>query len=77
MDSEKTLKMFGVEDLDAFVEEIKESITYQVGGKNMSIMSLLSDAQEELAVGASESVRQTINLAKFLLSELPLNAKGL
>lgn len=52
-----------------FKESIEDSITFRCSGPAMCAMSLMSDAQEEMAHGMVENARQTINRAKWILSE--------
>lgn len=68
-DLENRLQMFGVPSPDDFSAQAKNSTTYRTAGGKMVIMSLLSDAQEELHRGFDDRARRTINLAKFLLME--------
>jgi hypothetical protein len=46
------------------------SITARVSGLEMVAMGVLSDAQELMAMGATEQSRKNINIAKFILSEM-------
>lgn len=62
----KQITMYGC-DINEFVEDIKDSITYRLTGANMVVAGLMSDAQEELAHGSAESARQTLNRAKHIL----------
>jgi hypothetical protein len=62
----KQITMYGC-DINEFVEDIKDSITYKLSGANMVVAGLMSDAQEELAHGSAESARQTLNRAKHIL----------
>lgn len=55
-------------------EEYMNSITARFSGLEMVVMSVLSDAQELLAMGRSEDSRKQMNVAKFILSEM-LEAK--
>ena len=64
-------------DIEEFVDSVFESITYQACGANMVVSSLMSDAQEQIANGDSEGARQTLNRAKYLLSQVARgNLKG-
>lgn len=63
------IKMFGC-DINEFRKSVEESATYQCSGKNMVVMSLMSDAQEEMAHGMYETARQTLNKAKYILITL-------
>jgi hypothetical protein len=65
--TERHQAMYGVPDLDEFIESITQTITYQATGANMVIAGLMSDAQEEMAHGNSEGARQTLNRAKAVL----------
>ena len=51
-------------------EEYMNSITARLSGLEMVVMGVLSDAQELLAMGASEQSRKQMNVAKFILSEM-------
>ena len=52
-----------------FKESIEESFTFKMTGPAMIAMSLMSDAQEEMMHGQTETARMTINRAKWILSE--------
>ena len=52
-----------------FIAQIQGCITYQLSGANMVVAGLMSDAQEEMAMGAVERARQTLNRAKLILGE--------
>jgi hypothetical protein len=58
--------MYGFEDIDSYIESVKESITYQFTGGNMVVAGLMSDAQE-LMTRDTERARQTLNIAKTIL----------
>lgn len=64
---ERNINMYGVADIDAYVESVKESMTYKFTGGNMIVAGLMSDAQELIACGAQESSRKTLNIAKHIL----------
>ena len=55
---------------EAIREEYMNSITARLSGLEMVVMGILSDAQELLAMGASEQSRKQMNVAKFILSEM-------
>lgn len=61
-------QMFGCVIAD-FKESLEDSFTFRVSGPAMIAMSLMSDAQEEMEHGSLESARQTLNRAKWVLSE--------
>ncbi len=58
--------MFGGVSEDTIREQMKNKDTFS---KLMYSMSILSDAQEEMARGKIEIARQYINRAKFIISE--------
>ncbi len=62
--------MYGFADIDAYVESVKDSITYKFTGGNMVVAGLMSDAQELMAVGDVERARQTLNVAKTIMFEI-------
>lgn len=66
----KDSAMYGLPDMEAFVTDIKASITYGTAGAAMCVMGLMSDAQEQMALGQLEAARQTLNRAKYLMSRL-------
>ena len=55
-------------------EQYMQSFTAKYSGLEMVVMSILSDQQEMLAMGAGpravEHVRKQLNVAKFILSEM-------
>ena len=55
-------------------EQYMESFTAKFSGLEMVVMSILSDQQEMLTMGAGplavEHVRKQLNVAKFILSEM-------
>ncbi len=51
-------------------EEYMNSITARFSGLEMVVMSILSDAQELLAMGRADDSRKQMNVAKFILSEM-------
>ena len=57
---------------DEIVESVKDSITFKLSGPGMVVASYLFDAQEMIAMGASEKARQYINIAKMLMFEFEL-----
>ena len=67
--SSRNVSMYGFEDIDAYIESVKESITYQFTGGNMVAAGLMSDAQE-LMTRDTERARQTLNIAKTILFKI-------
>ena len=64
--SNRNVSMYGFDDIDSYIESVKESITYQFTGGNMVVAGLMSDAQE-LMTRDTERARQTLNIAKTIL----------
>ena len=62
-------KCYGMSESD-IREQYMNSITARLTGLEMVVMSVLSDAQELLAMGQSEASRKQMNVAKFILSEM-------
>jgi len=62
--------MYGVANIDIYIDSVKESITYKTVGGNMIVAGLMSDAQELLSVNDNERARQTLNRAKAVLFEI-------
>ena len=62
--------MYGVANIDIYIDSVKESITYKAVGGNMIVAGLMSDAQELLSVNDNERARQTLNRAKAVLFEI-------
>lgn len=67
--SSRNVSMYGFEDIDSYIESVKESITYQFTGGNMIVAGLMSDAQE-LMTRDTERARQTLNIAKTILFKI-------
>ena len=55
---------------DDIREQYMNGITARFSGLEMVVMSVLSDAQELLAMGRAEDSRKQMNVAKFILSEM-------
>jgi hypothetical protein len=62
--------MYGFADIDAYIESVKQSITYKFTGGNMIVAGLMSDAQELMAHGDVERARQTLNVAKTVMFQI-------
>jgi hypothetical protein len=69
--------MYGI-TVDQMREAVEQSITFRFSGPAMMAMSLMSDCQEMVAYGPYDSdtlaniledQRQTLNRAKWILSE--------
>ena len=64
------LSMYGVADINAFIQSIKDSYTYKAIGANMIVAGLMSDDQELIEMGDPERARKTLNRAKAVLFEI-------
>lgn len=49
-------------------EIVEENLTFKLTGPGMLVMGMMSDAQEEISRGMTETARQTLNRAKYVLS---------
>ena len=61
--------MYGM-SADDIRNEIINSFTTSAVGIEMSVMSILSDAQQVLEWGDKDRARKYMNIAKFILSEM-------
>lgn len=68
-------KMFGC-DIEMFKKSVEESLTFKMVGLGMVLASLMSDAQEMIARDMKEDARQTLNKAKYLITEFKVCLKG-
>lgn len=66
LDTEKQMNLYGClsEELD---EMIADELMPLMGGPYMLAMSILSDAQERIAIGHGDIARQYINRAKYVI----------
>jgi len=64
---ERDMLMYGC-PVSELQDAIKDANSPLMGGGGMLAMSLLSDAQELLAMGASDRSRQMINCAKYVIN---------
>ena len=66
---QREMQMYGCEawELDDAMRDSKQPY---MGGLTMLVMSILSDAQELLAMGASDRARQNINQAKYVIHHM-------
>ena len=65
----KETTMYGC-DIEAFKENVRDSITYELSGGAMVVAGLMSDAQELMALGDTETARQYLNRAKALVFDM-------
>ena len=66
---EQIIHRFGctIEDLDSDISDSRQPL---MGGPTMLATSYLSDAQELISMGAYHRAWQTINCAKYAISQL-------
>ncbi len=66
---QQQIDMFGVpkEWLDELIADWKEPL---MGGLTMLAISVLSDAQERIALGHNDTARQYINRAKYIIKQM-------
>ena len=64
-----SMQMYGC-NIDIFKESVKNSITYRFSGGAMVVAGLMSDAQEMMALGDSDSARMYLNRAKTLIFDM-------
>ena len=67
--TDKQIQMYGC-DFEVFKESVKGSFTYEMTGGAMVIAGLMSDAQELMALGDTETARQYLNRAKALVFDM-------
>jgi len=68
--TERNVAMYGVENIDEFIDSITDTITYRGCGADMIVAGLMSDAQELMAHDDIEGARKTINRAKAVLFKI-------
>ena len=68
--TECNVAMYGVENIDEFIDSITDTITYRGCGADMIVAGLMSDAQELMAHDDVEGARKTLNRAKAVLFKI-------
>ena len=68
--TERNVAMYGVENIDEFIDSITDTITYRGCGADMIVAGLMSDAQELMAYDDVEGARKTLNRAKAVLFKI-------
>ena len=68
--TERNVAMYGVENIDEFIDSITDTITYRGCGADMIVAGLMSDAQELMAHNDVEGARKTLNRAKAVLFKI-------
>tara|TARA_R100001510_G_C7529464_1_gene121542 strand:+ start:389 stop:619 length:231 start_codon:yes stop_codon:yes gene_type:complete len=71
-DLDKQMLLYGCESAE-LDEQIEDSQKPYMGGLPMLAMSILSDAQEVLALGMFDRNRQYINRAKYVIRQMESN----
>ncbi len=73
MQRTREINMYGMTEQDIRTQYM-ESMTAKFSGLEMVVMGIMSDCQEMMAMGtgprSTEYVRQQMNVAKFILSEM-------
>ena len=66
---QQQLDMYGMlaSEID---DEMRSANEPLMGGLPMMVMSILSNVQEEIAIGYHERARQNINICKYILSDV-------
>lgn len=66
---QQQLDMYGMlaSEID---DEMRDANEPLMGGLPMMVMSILSNVQEEIAIGYHERARQNINVCKYILSDV-------
>lgn len=72
----KVVAMYGTTDVQGFLDSCYQSITFEVMGGAGVVVSLLSDAQEQMAHGDTEGARQTINRVKSFVLDMSDKKQG-
>ena len=66
---QRNLKVYGCDPTE-MMSFLKETMAYKDGGKELVIVSMLSDIQEQIALGQKEEARMAINRVKYLIQKL-------
>ena len=67
LDADKHMRMYGCTH-DDMVCMMNDPMNF-IGGQSMLAMSILSDAQECIAIGSFDRARQYINCAKYVIMD--------
>lgn len=65
---DRELAMYGCTESDLRAS-VERSITFKTSGPAMVAASWMSDAQEEIAMGMTDTAQKTLNRAKWVLFE--------
>ena len=66
---ERQMQMYGMLTAD-IEDEMRDANEPLMGGLPMMVMSILSNVQEEIAIGYHERARQNINVCKYILNDI-------
>ena len=66
--SARFLEMYGVPSIGAWYDEQSDYFWKMKGADKMLVMSMLSDVQEMVERGLTEEARQTLNRAKWTIT---------
>ena len=72
--TDKEMQMYGC-DFQSYKKTVEESLTYRLSGGVMVLAGLLSDAQELMAMGDTETARKYLNRAKALMFDMRYTGK--
>ena len=64
--AEREKEVFGM-TVDTMREAVAESLSWQSPSVDSIVISMMSDVQEQIALGLKEQARQTLNRGKWLL----------
>lgn len=67
--TDQEFQMFGMDE-QSIHEQYINSTTTQLSGIEMTLASILSDAQHVLERGDSDRARKYMNIAKYILGEM-------
>ena len=68
--TERNIAMYGVENIDEFIDSITDTLAYRGCGADIIVAGLMSDAQELMAHDDVEGARKTLNRAKAVLFKI-------
>jgi hypothetical protein len=68
--TERNVAMYGVENIDEFIDSITDTLAYRGCGADIIVAGLMSDAQEQMAHDDVEGARKTLNRAKAVLFKI-------
>ena len=69
MTKEQMEACFGCEDIEEFCLALEKTFAFRFNGPAFCAISMMSDAQEQIAFCDAEGARKTLNRAKYLLEK--------